>query len=83
VHPARRRLAGRAAGTIYDLLLEAQAGLARGADGVDKVMSCSASQLARVAQIRPDDTQMLEQVLGARHTERFGAAFLEVLREAG
>ena len=83
VHPARRKLAGRAAGTVYDLLLEAQAGLARGADGVDKPMSCSASQLARVAQIRPDNAQALEQVLGARHTERFGAAFLDVLREAG
>ncbi len=83
VHPARRKLAGRAAGTVYDLLLEAQAGLARGADGVGKPMSCSASQLARVAQIRPDDARALEQVLGARHTERFGAAFLEILREAG
>ncbi len=83
VHPARRKLAGRAAGTVYDLLLKAQAGLARGTDGVDKPMSCSASQLARVAQIRPDDSRALEQVLGARHAERFGAAFLEVLREAG
>jgi len=83
VHPARRKLAGRAAGPVYDLLLEAQAGLARGADGADKVMSCSASQLARVAQMRPDDTQALERLLGERHVERFGAAFLDVLRETG
>jgi len=83
VHPARRKLAGRPAGTVYDLLLEVQAGLARGADGVDKVMSCSASQLARVAQMRPDDPQGLERLLGERHAERFGAAFLDVLREAG
>ena len=83
VHPARRKLAGRAAGTVYDLLLEVQAGLARGADGVGKPMSCSASQLARVAQMRPNDTQTLERLLGERHAERFGAAFLDVLREAG
>ena len=83
VHPARRKLAGRAAGTVYDLLLEVQAGLARGADGVGKPMSCSASQLARVAQMRPNDTQSLERLLGERHAERFGAAFLDVLREAG
>ena len=83
VHPARRKLAGRAAGEVYDRLLEVQAGLSRGADGVDKVMSCSASQLARVAQLRGDDPQALQQLLGERHAERFGAAFLDVLREAG
>ena len=83
VHPARRKLAGRAAGSVYDLLLEAQAGLTRGTDGVDKMMSCSASQLARIAQLHPQDSQAVERVLGERHAERFGAAFLDVLREAG
>jgi len=83
VHPARRKLAGRAAGPVYDQLLEVQAGLARGADGVDKPMSCSASQLAKVAQMRPNDVPALERLLGERHAERFGAAFLDVLREAG
>ncbi len=83
MHPARRKLAGRAAGNVYDQLLQAQAGLTRGVDGIDKVMSCSASQLARVAQMRSDDAQALERLLGERHAERFGAAFLDVLREAG
>ena len=83
VHPARRKLAGRAAGSVYDLLLEVQVGLTRGADGVGKPMSCSASQLARVAKMRPDDAPALERILGERHAERFGAAFLDVLREAG
>ena len=83
VHPARRKLAGRAAGSLYDLLLEAQSGLTRGSDGLDKMMSCSASQLARVAQMRPGDSHALEQLLGKRHAERFGPAFLDVLREAG
>ncbi|WP_170529579.1 DNA helicase RecQ [Ruegeria arenilitoris] len=83
VHPARRKLAGREQGNIYDRLLEVQAQLARGPDGIDKPLSCSASQLAKVAQMRPDDARTLEQVLGDRRAERFAAAFLDVLRAAG
>ncbi|WP_170582414.1 DNA helicase RecQ [Ruegeria arenilitoris] len=83
VHPARRKLAGREQGDIYDRLLEVQAQLARGPDGIDKPLSCSASQLAKVAQMRPDDARTLEQVLGDRRAERFAAAFLDVLRAAG
>ena len=67
---------------MYDRLLEAQAGLVRGADGGGKPLSCSASQLARVAQLRPGDARGLERLLGDRRAERFGAAFLEVLRGA-
>ncbi|WP_170370307.1 DNA helicase RecQ [Ruegeria arenilitoris] len=83
LHPARRKLAGREQGDIYDRLLEVQAQLARGPDGIDKPLSCSASQLAKVAQMRPDDARTLEQVLGDRRAERFAAAFLDVLRAAG
>ncbi len=83
VHPARRKLAGRAAGSIYDQLLEVQADLARGEEGIDKPLSCSASQLAKVAQLRPEDSDGIERVLGERRAERFGSAFLDVLREAG
>lgn len=82
-HPVRRKLAGRDAGSLYDRLLEVQAGLARGEGGIDKPLSCSASQLAKVAQLRPDDEQALERLLGERRAERFGAAFLDVLRAAG
>ncbi|MFP4327766.1 MAG: DNA helicase RecQ [Paracoccaceae bacterium] len=82
MHPSRRRLAGREAGTLYDRLLEAQARLARGADGVDKPLSCSAAQLAKVAQLRPADSGTLARILGERRAERFGAAFLDVLRAA-
>ncbi|MFY9209821.1 MAG: DNA helicase RecQ [Aestuariivita sp.] len=82
LHPMRQKLAGRQAGSLYDRLLEVQADLARGETGVDKPLSCSASLLAKVAQIRPDDEQGLERLLGERRTERFGAAFLDVLREA-
>jgi len=83
LHPARRKLAGRAAGSVYDQLLEAQADLARGEGGIDKPLSCSAAQLAKVAQLRPGDEQGLERLLGERRAQRFGAAFLDVLREAG
>lgn len=78
-HPVRRKLAGRAEGAIYDRLLEAQARLARGDTGTGKPMSCSAAQLAKVAALRAPDMSALSGVLGERHAERFGAAFLDVL----
>ncbi len=83
VHPARRKLAGREQGEIYDRLLEVQSELSRGPEGIDKPLSCTASQLAKVAQMRPDDSRGIEQVLGDRRHERFGAAFLDVLRQEG
>lgn len=83
MHPTRRKLAGRDAGTVYDRLLEVQSQLARGADGIDKPLSCSASQLAKVAQMRPGDVQGLERLLGDKRSQRFGPAFLDVLRDAG
>jgi ATP-dependent DNA helicase RecQ len=81
VHPTRRKLAGRPAGTVYDQLMDAQAQLARGSAGTDKPLSCSAAQLAKVAQMRSADPQALERLLGERRAERFGAAFLAVLSE--
>lgn len=81
-HPTRRKLAGRAEGDIYDRLLQVQADLARGPHGADKPMSCSASQLAKVAQKKPPDIGALTRLVGDRHAERFGDAFLEVLSEA-
>lgn len=83
MHPTRRKLAGRESGTIYDQLLEVQAELARGAQGTEKPLSCSASLLAKVAQMRQPDDAALERILGERRAERFGRAFLDVLREAG
>ena len=82
LHPSRRKLAGREAGTLYDRLLEVQADLARGSDGIDKPLSCSASLLAKVASTRPTDENTLNRMLGDKRAERFGAAFLDVLREA-
>ncbi len=82
VHPSRRKLAGRGEGAIYDRLSEIQAELARGENGTDKPLSCSASLLAKVAAMGSPDMAMLGRVLGARRAERFGAAFLQVLQDA-
>ncbi len=78
-HPSRKKLAGRAAGTVYDRLLEIQADLTRGREGLDKPMSCSAGTLAKVASQRPTNIDAMARILGDKKTERFGQAFLEVL----
>lgn len=83
LHPTRRKLAGRAEGEIYDRLLAVQADLARGGDGLDKPLSCSAAQLARIAKTRPTDADKMALLLGEKRAERFANAFLDVLREAG
>lgn len=83
MHPTRRKLAGRSAGSVYDQLLQVQADLARGAAGTDKPLSCSASLLAKVAQLRNADAGAVTRILGDRRAERFGPAFLDVLRDAG
>ena len=80
-HPARRKLAGRPAGEVYDRLLAAQARLARGGDGTGKPMSCSAALLARIAALGPDGGTQIAHILGDRLAERFGEAFAEVLGE--
>lgn len=82
LHPSRRKLAGRDSGPLYDRLLEVQADLARGPEGIDKPMSCSASLLAKVASARPDDEWAMTRLLGDKRAERFGAAFLDVLHRA-
>jgi ATP-dependent DNA helicase RecQ len=82
MHPMRRKLAGRPSGTVFDRLLEAQANLARGAGGIDKPLSCSASLLAKVAATRPQNETAMQRLLGERRAERFADAFLDVLRDA-
>ena len=80
-HPARRKLAGRDAGQVFDRLAEVQLTLARGADGTGKPLSCSSSTLRHIAEQRPSTLSDLDRItgMGGPKTERFGAAFLEVL----
>lgn len=82
-HPARRRLAGRDAGEVFDRLADTARGLERGPMGIDKPMALSASALAKVAEARPASLDTLRRILGEDRTERFGKAFLEVLGEEG
>jgi ATP-dependent DNA helicase RecQ len=82
LHPARRALAGRAEGEIFDRLCAAQRRLERGADGRQKPVSLPQGALRRLAEGRPRDLAGVERLVGARAAERFGAAFLEILRGA-
>ena len=55
-HPARRKIAGREAGVLYDRLLSVQADLARGDSGLDKtavLFLVAACQTGRSAPDRP------------------------------
>ena len=81
MHPHRRKLAGRAAGTVYDQLMQAQAGLTLGASGTEKPLSCSASLVAKIAALHAPDQSSLGAILGDRRAERFGEAFLDVLQQ--
>jgi len=78
-HPSRRRLAGREAGSVFDRLQAAQLELMNGPHGHDKPMACSASQLAKFAEMKPQDMEAVERLLGEKKAERFGHAFLEAL----
>ena len=84
VHPARRKLAGRDEGQIMDRLAEVQLQLARGEDGTGKYLSCTHSTLRHIAERRPSTLAELADIqgMGEQKVERFGEAFLDVLREA-
>lgn len=79
LHPSRRKLAGQDQGRVFDLLVKAQNELARGESGTDKLLSCPAPLLARVANLRSADIGAVSRLLGERRAERFGPAFLDVL----
>jgi len=82
MHPTRQKLAGRAAGTVFDRLIAVQQELQRGADGTEKPMSCTHSTLRHMAERRPATLSDLGRVpgMGQQKLDRFGPAFLDVLR---
>ncbi|MEO1313176.1 MAG: HRDC domain-containing protein, partial [Pseudomonadota bacterium] len=85
LHPVRRKMAGRAGADVFDRLEAEMVRLARGENGLDVFLSCTKTTLAKLAERRPDGLEDLEQVqgMGPAKAERFGPAFLEVLRDAG
>jgi ATP-dependent DNA helicase RecQ len=84
VHPARRRIAGQDAGALFDRLEAAQAEFSRGTDGLAKPLACNAATLRKIAETRPASLEALARISGVGEVkaDRFGAAFLAVLRDA-
>ena len=85
VHPARRALAGRDAGDVFDRLMEVQQDLMRGDDGTGKYLSVTHSTLRKIAERKPTSLHDISRIagMGDKQVDRFAEAFLEVLREAG
>jgi ATP-dependent DNA helicase RecQ len=83
LHPARKALVGRDAGALFDRLAEVQLSLSRGDDGTGKYLSCTHSTLRQIAERRPSTLGEMQAIqgMGELKTDRFGTAFLEVLRE--
>ena len=84
LHPQRMRLAGREAGAVFDRLADVQVALSRGEDGTGKYLSVTHSTLRIIAERRPASLTELQRIqgMGDQKVERFGEAFLTVLREA-
>ena len=82
-HPARRKLAGRSDGALFDRLAEAQLRLARGETGLDVFLSCTKTTLAKIAKEKPASLSELERLpgMGEVKTRRFGPAFLDEINE--
>ena len=82
LHPARMRLVGRPEGEVFDRLAEVQLALARGEAGTGKHLSCTHSTLRQIAERRPSTLAEMDRIqgMGEMKTERFGEAFLAVLR---
>ncbi len=85
MHPSRRKLAGTPGGALFDRLQAAQLALAYGSNGHDRYLGCTATTLSKIAAARPRTLQALEviQGMGPLKTQRFGAAFLEILSDDG
>ncbi|KEO54425.1 DNA helicase RecQ [Thioclava pacifica] len=81
MHPARRKLAGRQEGEIYDVLLAEATRLQRGEDGIGKPLSLSHATLRKIAETQPRDRIAMGRIseMNESKLERFGDAFLEIL----
>ena len=82
-HPARRALAGTGAGDLFDRLQAAAQDLARGPDGLDKLMTLNAATLRHIAQRRPRSRGELERLPGmdSARADRFAETFLALIAD--
>ncbi|PYF12047.1 ATP-dependent DNA helicase RecQ [Rhodobacter viridis] len=85
LHPARMKLAGTAAASLFDALDTAQRRLARGEDGHDRFLSCTATMLRRIAETKPRSRADLERIagMGEAKLDRFADTFLALIAEHG
>ncbi|WP_298563528.1 DNA helicase RecQ [uncultured Aliiroseovarius sp.] len=83
MHPVRRKLAGRAAGSLFDRLQDAATDLLRGEDGTGKYLTIAPGTLRKIAERKPMNIGDLGRMPGMNDAkaERFGPAFLEILSE--
>ncbi|KFE34789.1 DNA helicase RecQ [Thioclava atlantica] len=83
MHPSRRKLAGSTEGEIFDRLAEAQRDLERGADGLERPLSCAPALLRKIAEVKPRSREDLARVakLPEAKLDRFADAFLEILND--
>jgi ATP-dependent DNA helicase RecQ len=83
VHPARRKLAGRDAATLYDALESSARDLARGDIGTEKPLSLPPATLRAIAESRPASLSALARVRGMddARMDRFGTAFLTLIQD--
>ncbi|NDW54749.1 DNA helicase RecQ [Aliiroseovarius sp. PrR006] len=83
MHPVRRKLAGRAAGSLFDRLQDATTELLRGEDGTGKYLTIAPGTLRKIAERKPMSIGDLGRMPGMNDAkaERFGPAFLEILSE--
>ena len=82
MHPARRALAGRPEGALFDRLVAVQLDLQRGAYGTEKPLSCSTAQIRRIAESRPHSRDALARHLDDQRLDRFADAFLAEIADA-
>lgn len=82
LHPARRKLAAKGGGDLFDQIHAMQKELSRGPCGTLKPLALSQSQVARIAAQRPKDMPSIERLIGEKFAARFGDALLEILRAA-
>jgi ATP-dependent DNA helicase RecQ len=81
MHPARRKLAGQDAGTLFDRLQAMQVRLCRGESGLDTYLICTNSTLSKIVQLKPKTQEDLANIIGVgpSKAKRFGPEFLEAI----